>query len=390
MNAHSFHVPSQVVYGAGKASSLDAIVLELSSTGNVVLISDKALVGLGVVAQVEASLSENGLNTFVYDDVESNPTFANIDGAAALIRQTNSDVVIGVGGGSPLDVAKTASLVAGDVFGAEHYALMANPFPAKTVKTIAIPTTAGTGAEVTSTTIYSDTAHRKLWAWDQAMVPELAVLDPNLTTKLPPFLTAATGLDAMIHAFEAITGQATNPFIEAQGLHAIRLVAENLPQVLADPEDIEARGHLLIASTLAGIAIEHGGTGLAHNLGHALSTVGRLHHGRAVAVGLYHTYEWNLESDRVVIFAKIARALGVVGTFESEKELALAGASTYRQLVLDSPIELDLTADGLTSEDMNHLTTTCLAEENQPMRENNCRYASDGEIRHFTKQLLTI
>ncbi|MGD7008241.1 iron-containing alcohol dehydrogenase [Metabacillus sp. 84] len=388
MNEFQYFLKTRVQYGENKSLELAGPIQEFSGKNKAVIITDHALESLGFIQPIIDSLAASGIECKVYSEVKSNPTFQNIDEAAALIREFDSDAVIAVGGGSPLDTAKTAALVAGGDHGAEHYALMANPFPPKKVLMIAVPTTAGTGAEVTSTTVYSDAHHRKLWAWDQNMQPDLAVLDPVLTINLPDFLTAATGIDALVHALEAITGQSSNPIIEASGLHAIRLVSENLPLVMREKENLDARGNLLIASMLAGIAIEYGGTGIAHNIGHALSTAGGLHHGRAVAIALYHSYEWNLDSSQIAVFAKAARAFGVTDSYDSDRELAHAGAVRYRKLIESLPIDLEVTADGLTAEDLPHLLAACLAEENQPMRRNNCRYAADEDLERFAKQII--
>ncbi|MCD7036043.1 iron-containing alcohol dehydrogenase [Metabacillus sp. GX 13764] len=388
MKDFQYFLKTKVIYGENKSLELAEHIKAYSDRNKAVIVTDKSLVKLGFIAPIEAALQKEGIETKVYSDVKSNPDFQNIDEAAALIKSFGASAVIGIGGGSPLDTAKTASLVAGGDNGAGHYSLMANPFPEKKVLTIAIPTTSGTGAEVTSTTVYSDEKHRKLWAWDTDMLPEIAVLDPVLTAKLPNFLTAATSIDALVHALEAITGQSTNPVIEAVGLHAIRLVAENLPIAIEKNDDMDARGNLLIGSMLAGIAIEHGGTGIAHNIGHALSTVGGLHHGRAVAIALHHTYDWNLDSPRTAVFAKAARALGVTDQFEAETELAKAGAAACKKLIESLPITLEVSQDGLSENSLQDLTAACLAEENQPMRLNNCRYATDEELREFGEKIL--
>ncbi|MTH51905.1 iron-containing alcohol dehydrogenase [Bacillus mangrovi] len=384
-----FHLRTKVVYGENQSLKLAEHIPSGAGSPKAVIVTDQGLVNLGYIQPIADALSKEGVEVTIYSDVKSNPTFQNINEAAELLKKTGSSAVIGIGGGSPLDTAKTAALVAGGDQEAGHYALMANPFPPKKVVTIAIPTTAGTGAEVTSTTVYSDENHRKLWAWDQEMQPEIAILDPVLTVDLPDFLTAATGIDALVHALEALTGQATSPVIEAAGLHAIRLVAENLPAALENKGNLEARGNLLTASMLAGVAIEQGGTGIAHNLGHALSTVGGLHHGRAVAIALYHAYEWNLESPRISEFAKAARAFGASGEFGSDAELAKEGARLCRSLIESCPIDLEVGIDGLTMKDQQALFTASLAEENRPMRVNNCRYASDEDLQMLVEQILS-
>ncbi len=387
MIPYQFQLRTAVHVGANKSEEVGEIVASRTKTKQAIIVSDAFLVKNGLTQPIERSLIDQGFEVHIYDNVQSNPTMAEIDEVAQMIRETQSDIVIGVGGGSPLDVAKTASMVAGGEDSVSNYALGANPFPEKKVNVVGVPTTAGTGAEVTSTVIFSDEQHRKLWGWDALMAPEIAILDPSLTVKLPPHLTAATGLDAIVHAIEAATSQNTNPFIQGMAMQAIRLLSRDLPRALQDPENLSARENLLVGSSLAGVAIEHGGTGLAHNIGHALSTVDGLHHGRAVAIALYHIYDYNLDSDYEAVFADVARALGAKDTLASNTELAREGAELYRTLVEASPLALEL--DGMKREGYyNELLTSTLSSENSPMRNNNCRIASDIEMEELVSRVI--
>ena len=165
--------------------------------------------------------------------------------------------MVGLGGGSALDIAKLAAAIAPADEAAEHYALAANPLPLGGLPRILIPTTAGTGSEVTRTSVITSADGRKLWAWGDALRADLAILDPTLTTGLPAMLTAATGIDALVHAIEACTVRRGNPLADAYGLHAIRLIAGGaLRRALADPDDLDARGEMMIAAALAGIAFD--------------------------------------------------------------------------------------------------------------------------------------
>ncbi|KGX90612.1 iron-containing alcohol dehydrogenase [Pontibacillus marinus] len=386
MIPYQFQLRTAVHVGANKSAEVGEIVASRTTAKKAIIVSDAFLVKSGLTQPIEKSLIDKGYEVHIFDNVQSNPTMAEIDEVAQMIRDTNSDVVLGVGGGSPLDVAKTAAMVAGGEDSVSNYALGANPFPEKKVNVVGIPTTAGTGAEVTSTVIFSDEKHRKLWGWDALMAPEIAILDPSLTVKLPPHLTAATGLDAIVHAIEAATSQNTNPFIQGMAMQAIRLLSNDLPIALEKPENLQARENLLVGAALAGVAIEHGGTGLAHNIGHALSTVDGLHHGRAVAIALYHIYDYNLDSDYETVFADIARALGAKDTLVNENELAREGARLYRALVDSSPLALKL--DGV-ERDRYHteVLISTLSSENSPMRKNNCRIPTDVEMEQLVMKL---
>jgi alcohol dehydrogenase class IV len=383
-----FQARTRVVYGNGRSRRIAEDIKSLSGGTHAVLITDPGLVKVGVAEEITSALREHGVEVTLFSNVQSDPTSASIDEAATVIRESNTHCVIGLGGGSAMDVAKLASLVAGVEHSTEHYALMANPFLPKQVKTIMIPTTAGTGAEMTSTVVFSNKEKRKVWGWDYDLAPDLALLDPTLTVALPPHLTAATGLDALIHSLEAVVGKRSNAMIQAIGLQGIRMIAESLIQAIRHPQDLEARGKLLIGSMLGGMAIEQGGTGIAHCIGHALGTMARVHHGRAVAIALYHTYEWNIEGNES-IYAEIARAMGAVEMLSSSTEdQAHAGAAFYRKLVEETGLQLSVAGEGLLAADSSRLAETMAATENSPMRNNNCRYAEDEDLVRFAKLVL--
>lgn len=388
MNDFEFMARTRVAYGIGRSGRIAEDVKELGGGGDAVLVTDPGLVKAGVAGKIVSALQSRGVHVTLFSDVQSDPTSASVDEAAEVIRQSRTGCVIGLGGGSAMDVAKLASLVAGADHPTEHYALMAHPFAPKKIKTIMIPTTSGTGAEVTSTVVFSNREKRKVWGWDRDLAPDLAVLDPVLTAALPPHLTAATGLDALIHALEAVAGKRSNPMVKAAGLQAIRMISESLLEAIRKPDNLEARGRLSVGAMLGGMAIEQGGTGIAHNIGHALGTLARIHHGRAVAIALYHAYEWNLEGNESV-HAEIAQAMGAAspGSGSVERQ-ARAGAEFYRSLVRESGIQLSLAEDGLTAADAGALAAAMASPENAPMRDNNCRYASEADLDRLAKLVL--
>lgn len=383
-----FGLKTKIICGEGKYKELGQVIKNETASSKAVIITDKGVIAVGLVNLVEKALNESGIEYRVFSDLESDPSVSSIDLAAQVIRDFHADCVIGIGGGSAMDVAKMASLVAVEEESASHYELMANPFPKKNTKSIMIPTTSGTGAEVTSTVVFSNTNKRKVWGWDEQMAPDVAILDPLFTAGLPPHLTAATTLDALIHAIEACTGKRSNPMIEAYGLKSIELISENLELVLNNPSDLEGRAALSLGAMLAGGAIENGGTGIAHCIGHAIGTIGRVHHGRAVTIAMLAAYRWNVEGN-VSMYAKVAEAMGVITEGRSEEEIAYAGADRFIELVNSSGINTSLKADGLGVEDIELLVEMMLSEENQPMRTNNCRLASEDDLKIFAKGILS-
>lgn len=388
MTAFDVAIRTQVSFGIGRSRQVGEDVKRLSGQGKAVLVTDPGLVQAGVAGDVVDALRESGVEAELFAEVQSDPTSDSIDRAADIIRQSGAACVIGLGGGSAMDVAKMAAMVAGDRHPAEHYALMAHPFAPKRVATIMIPTTSGTGAEVTSTVVFSTAEKRKVWGWDRDLAPDLAILDPALTVKLPPHLTAATGLDALVHAMEAAAGKRRNPVIHGLGMKAIQLISRHLLQAIREPGDLEARGSLSVGAMLAGLAIEQGGTGIAHCIGHALGTLARIHHGRAVAIALYHAYAWNVEA-AVEVHAEIARALGVHDTWQDERALAYAGAEAFARLVESTGLNLSLKDDGLSLADQDRLVEVMQSVENAPMRQNNCRDSTTEDLRRLAEAILS-
>ncbi|HJR93159.1 MAG TPA: iron-containing alcohol dehydrogenase, partial [Acidimicrobiia bacterium] len=185
--------------------------------------------------------------------------------------------VVAVGGGSVIDSAKLAAAVTGSSSQIDRHLMSAEPFAAS-MKVVAVPTTAGAGAEVTRTCVITDGGH-KTWAWDELLRPASIVLDGTLTVGLPPATTVATGLDAVVHAIEAVTAQHRDETGYSAGLWALAELAACLPAVVADPGDFDARGRALVASTAAGLAIDRCATGIGHGLGHALGSLVPVPHG---------------------------------------------------------------------------------------------------------------
>ena len=383
-----YSLTPSIQFGCGLASNIGEELLSISTEKRVQIISDSGVIAVGLADAVMASLNRKGFDVDLFDDLKGEASTATIDAAAEVIRAARPAAVIGLGGGSALDAAKLAAVLSAGDQKAEHYALMKHPLPPKTVKLIMLPTTAGTGSEVTRTAVFTNSDNRKVWAWGNELAADLVILDPELTLTLPKSLTAATGLDAMVHAIEACTVKSSHPLVQAFGLHAIRLGAQNLHNSIDRPRDLDARGTLLMASTLAGMAIDASGTGIAHAIGHALGTVAGIHHGRSAALALDVVFLANAEA-APDIHSEIALALGVqAGNAPVEKHAEMA-AKAYSDFIRRTGIEISLKTDGLTSNDLNRLVDAIHSEENTPMCENNCYTASDADIRDFARQLLS-
>ena len=384
----TYSLTPSIQFGCSLASNIGEELISICTEKRVLIISDSVVIAAGLADGVTASLKKNGFGVDLFNDFRGEASAEPIDAAAEMIRTARHAAVIGLGGGSALDVAKLAAALSAGDHGAEYYALMNHPLPQRMVKLIMLPTTAGTGSEVTRTAVFTNSDNRKVWAWGNELAADLVILDPELTLTLPESLTAATGLDAMVHAIEACSVKSSHPLVQAFGLRAIRLGVQNLKNSIERPGDVDTRGKLLMASTLAGMAIDAAGTGIAHAIGHALGTVAGIHHGRAAALALDVVFLKNAEA-APDIHSEIALALGVQGSNSPVEKHAKMGAQTFSDFIRHTGIEMSLKPDGLTRNDLNRLVDAIHSNENAPMCENNCYTASAADIRDFARQLLS-
>jgi len=372
----------RIVQGAGALGTLGSVVAECVPTASaVLLVADPGLRSTGMIETARAALQQAGLGVILFDDVKSDPTMAQVDSAAGVARRENATAVVSIGGGSALDVGKTVAAICGGQASASHYGLCANPFPKSTVVNICVPTTSGTGSEATRTAVLTDTSHAKIWLWGEEIKADVVVLDPVLTTGLPAQLTAATGVDALVHAVEAATNANANPANNLYCHEAIRLVAKHLRRAVAAPGDIEARAGVQWAATLAGIAIDNCGTAIAHNIGHALASLRPIHHGRVVGLALRATLSWNIEEDDAC-YAAVAAALG-----EPAKSSRLPGA--VDKLIRDVGIKVSLSGEGYDGITAEQLAAQMARPENSAMRRSNRRPVLDSDLLRFAHLMLT-
>jgi alcohol dehydrogenase len=313
-------------FGRGTVRLLPELVREAGAR-RVFIVTDAGVVASGVIDRVSRALTGANVAVGVFDGVEPNPGTSSVErGSAALAAfGTASAVVVPVGGGSSMDTAKAISLHAmneGDVLALGYH--LPRVFPG--LPLIAIPTTAGTGAETNTYGVITDeVAGRKAYVGHPSVLPVASILDPELTVGLPPGPTAATGVDAMTHSIESLLSRVPNPFAEAIALHVIRTVTEWLPVAVDDGGDFEARSQLLLAAHLAGLGQASGtGVGAVHAIGHALGTRGRLPHGTALATVLPEVLATYVEV-RERELAMLAVALSVASPLDPPADAARAG-----------------------------------------------------------------
>jgi alcohol dehydrogenase len=314
---YEFFCPVKVIAGH---AALEHIPFELSTLGakRALIITDKGVRANKLLAPIEAAFTATDtIIAAIFDDVPPDSSLETVRKAAQIYREQQCDAIIAIGGGSVIDTSKATNILVSEggddllkYSGAHNLPKPLKPF-------FVIPTTSGTGSEVTMVAVVSDLEKNVKMAFaSYYLMPHAAILDPRMTKTLPPHLTAMTAMDAMTHAIEAYTCMAANPISDAYATAAIKKVSENLFNVLDNPQDAQARLELAQASTMAGIAFSNSMVGLVHSLGHALGAVAHLPHGLCMNLFLPYVLEYN----QSVNGHKIADLL-----------LPLAGAEIYAQ-----------------------------------------------------------
>ncbi|MCQ4632768.1 iron-containing alcohol dehydrogenase [Shinella sp. CPCC 100929] len=364
-------------FGDGAHDTIAASARALGAE-KVLVVIDGFLANSGLGERLAAQFAAEGVAADFYSDFAGEPKLAHVQAATAAAR--GKDLVVGLGGGSALDIAKIAACAAAASEDPMHYALAANPLPKAPLKKIMVPTTAGTGSETSATTIFAGPQGKKLWIWGPETKADLVLLDPALTVTLPANLTAWCGLDAFVHAFEAATNRNAHAGAALYAHAALGLLTEALETAVKNPADIEARGKVLLGSCYAGVAIDNCGTAIAHNISHALAGLAPVHHGLATALGFEATLAWLVEADT----ADLAAAARACGLSDAAMLPGFVGDLMDRcGIVRALPKAF---ADFTTAD----LAREMRAPENQPMRRSTVREISDADIETFAAAMMAL
>ena len=326
MQANYFSHSTRIIEGCGAIHQIGKEILNLGAR-RVLVITDKFLSQTTTCQKVLDSLRNAGIFYILNDTVQPNPRAEDCDRTAEIAKQENAEAIIGLGGGSAMDQAKaTAALVTN---GKKCIDWDDKPLAHPILPTVCIPTTAGTGSEITFVAVITDTVRKyKMSLFDpQKMSPVLAICDPEVTIGLPKSLTASCGIDALTHAIEAYTSKSAQPITDALAVHAIKLIGENLTNAFENGGDINARRNMMIASTMAGMAFINANVGAVHAIAETVGALFDIPHGVANAIFLPYVMTFNLDSC-VLQYAAIARALQLPVAGFSEREAALYGISS--------------------------------------------------------------
>lgn len=360
MTQFQHYQPTKLTFGPGEIQKIGQLVAQY---GKRCLVVSEPIFDAVKPAydRIFALLANEGITVTHFDGVVPNPPTTVVELGRQVAQAAECDVVLAVGGGSSIDTAKiiAATINAEELDWAHWFATYDSPFgdianlPAPVVPLIAVPTTSGTGSQVTQAAVITHVEqHAKLTLFHPEFFPVEAVIDPELMLTLPPRMTAMTGFDAFSHAFESFTGTRPSPFVDQLALQAMKLVVDNLPKVVADGSDIQGRCDLATADALGGISLANGGAGAPHPLGEILgSQKTNLPHGLTLAV-VYPAYvqlQWRKQPQR---YAQVAELFGAVGSTE-EKAQSLAGhlVTFLKEIGLES----NLTQVGVSKQDVEAL-----------------------------------
>jgi alcohol dehydrogenase class IV len=395
METTSFNIqwPGKLIFGPDRLATLGD---EAKSLGRrAFLATTRDLCALGLAGRAQALLEGAGLVVTLYQDVQPDPTSIAVDAAAALARSAGCDLVVGLGGGSAIDLAKGVAVAAthpGPIWDYVTYTgANAKPVTAAVCPVIAIPTTAGTGSEVTLGTVLDnpDTA-MKAALLSPYVYPRLALVDPELTYTLPPKVAAMTGFDALTHGMEAyLNAVRRNPASDLFALETVRLVVRHLPRVLADTADLEARAQMAWAATLGGMSIALSNTTVAHAMGLPIGARLGTPHGLALSrlLPVVLAHSWEAQPAR---FARLAEAVGIAQHNLSDTDKARALAPWLKRFVEEihlGALWSGLGADAGESALLDTLTDDVFAYMGRPVQQH-LPVFTRGEMRQMYKEAL--
>lgn len=370
-------------FGAG---SRKVIAEEVAKRGykKALVVTDKDLVKFGVAAQVTDVLKAAGIPFEMFDEVKPNPTVKNVKNGIAAFKAAGADFIVAIGGGSSMDTSKAVGIIINNPEFADVTSLegVANT-KKKSVPVIALPTTAGTAAEVTINYVITDEENvKKMVCVDPNDIPTLAIIDPELMLSMPRGLTAATGMDALTHAIEGLITLGAWEMSDMFEIKAIEMIAKWLPKAVENPSDIEARDGMATAQYIAGMAFSNVGLGLVHGMAHPLGAYYDIPHGVANALLLPFVMEYNKEAAKAK-YRTIAEAMGVDTSAMDDDQAAQAAVNAVKALAVKVRIPQHLSELGVPE---SGLPTLAQAAFNDVCTPGNPRKAVVEEILEVYKK----
>jgi len=365
MKSFTYHIPTQIEFGNGLIAKLPSYVRSLKAS-RAIVVGDPGVERAGLVEKVSSILKAGGIATVVFTDVESDPATRSVDEGVVLGKDHKADVVVGIGGGSALDTAKAIGLMLTNKGNIRDYVGI-DKVPLAGAPVIAVPTTAGTGSELTIWSVLSDKVQKvKISVGSTLNCAKIALLDPELTLSLPSAITATTGMDALTHALESYVNTATQPISEAMSEQAMVLIAKSLRTAVNDGSNLEARGDMLLASTIAAMAFNNTRIGVVHAFAMPLGAKFGIPHGLVNAIMLPEVMRFNHLSNAKK-FARIAEIFGEDISGLSAEQAALLSVDAISKLRADVGISAKLSNFGVTPERLDEVVEEALQSGNVPV-----------------------
>jgi alcohol dehydrogenase class IV len=353
-------VAPEFVFGAGSLSLAGQYARNFGGK-RVMVVSDQGVIDVGCCAHVVANLEKEGIDCRIFSEISQNPRVEEVMTGAEFYADNTCDVIVAVGGGSVIDCAKGIGIVATNNRNITQFeGIDRVPIPGPPL--ICIPTTAGTSADVSQFAIISNRQrHYKMAIISKTTVPDVALIDPEVTLTMDSYLTACTGMDALVHAIEAFVSTANSPLIDLHALEAIRLISTYLPAVIENPDNLELRGWVMLGSLQAGLAFSNASLGAVHAMAHSLGGLLDLAHGECNAMLLEPVIAFNFpEAENR--FYKISAALGLELKHPSPGEVESALLCRIRSLKEKVGILGTLGKKGVTASDIAELTRNALKD----------------------------
>ncbi|WP_182179772.1 iron-containing alcohol dehydrogenase [Methylobacterium radiotolerans] len=360
MNPFTFQTTPNVLFEAGASRKLPEIVGSFGAK-RVLLVTDKGVRGAGLTKAAEAALAEAGVALDIYEDVVADPPSTVIEAAAKRARDLGTDLVLSIGGGSALDTAKLVAYLAksdeplDSIYGV-------GLAKGDRLPLILVPTTAGTGSEVTPISIVTTPTTEKKGVVAPKLLPDWAVLDPELTLGLPPHVTAATGIDAMVHAIEAFTSKnKKNPISDQLAKQALALLSANIRTACTDGKNLEARSGMLLGSMLAGMAFANAPVAAVHALAYPVGAIFHVPHGLSNALVLMGVMRFNL-SHAEALYAELAPILDPAAVDLPQPEAARRFVESLDAICRDCKVPASLAEVGVARQDLERMATDAMKQ----------------------------
>jgi alcohol dehydrogenase class IV len=352
-----FYTPGKIIFGPG---GLSQVGVEAKRLGNktLIVLGKSAMRKSGALDRLTHLLIENNLEYVIYENVPSDPTVETIDTGTGLARKEKCNLIIALGGGSVLDTGKAISAMVtneGSVADYQEIEGKGRKFQHKPIPFIAIPTTSGTGSEATKNAVITNTEFSlKKSIRDSMLIPEVALVDPELTLSLPPYITAICGGDALTQCIESYLGKKNQEITDILALHAIGLIGKSLVKAVKEGKNLEARKDMAMGALLSGLCLSNSGLGAVHALSHPLGVYYKIPHGLSCAVLLPFVMEYNLP---VVTkrLAKITQSLGEDISLLSETEAAQRAVEKIKEILSQAGIKSNLSEWEIKEEDFPQL-----------------------------------